>query len=51
MIKIIKNNSGIEELRKSKYVLYTEFCGKKAYAKIRLRPIITYFIAKYKYVT
>lgn len=49
MLKIIKNNSGIEELRKSKYILYTEVGGKPAYAKIGLKPIIGHLIAKYKY--
>lgn len=49
MLKIVKNDSGIKELRKSKYVLYTEVCGKKMYAKIRLRPIIAhlYYLVKY----
>lgn len=49
MLKIIKNNSGIEALRKSKYVLYTEVGGKPLYAKIGLKPIIGHLIGKYVY--
>ena len=49
MLKIIKNDSSIEELSKSKYVLYTEVCGEKLYAKIGIKPIIGHLIAKYKH--
>ena len=49
MLKIIKNNSGIRELQRHKYILYTEVNGKPAYAKIGLRQIFGYVALKIKY--
>ena len=49
MLKIIKNNSGIRELQRHKYILYTEVNGKPAYAKIGLRQIFGYIALKIKY--
>ena len=49
MLKIIKNNSGIRELQRHKYVLYTEVNEKPAYAKIGLRQIFGYIALKIKY--
>lgn len=49
MIKIIKNNSGIKELQKHKYIMYTEVGGKPAYAKISLRPLFGLVLLRIKY--
>ena len=49
MLKIIKNNSGIMELQRHKYILYTEVNGKPVYAKIGLRQIFGYIALKIKY--
>lgn len=48
MLKIIKNDTNIKYLNKHKYILYSDVCGFPTYAKIGLRPIIGYIIAKFK---
>lgn len=50
MVKIVKNPGNVPELKGEKYVLKAYFndIGKTMYAKIRLKPIIWYFVNKFK---
>ena len=49
MLKIVKNNSGIKELQKYKYVLCCVAEGQTMYAKIGLRAIYGYILAQIKF--
>lgn len=50
MVKIVKNPGIISKLKGEKYVLkaYSDDIGETMYAKIRLKPIIWYFVNKLK---
>ena len=49
MIKIVRNNSGIESLKKHKYVFRTIVDGVEMYSKIGLKPIIGAILGHFKY--
>lgn len=49
MLKLVKNvgQSGVQDLRKCKWLFYTnEFSAGELYAKVRLKPIFWYAVAK-----
>ena len=52
MLKIVKNNTNIPELKGQKYVFYTEdFRGPKPYyGKIGLTAVIGYFQVLWEYM-
>lgn len=51
MLKIVKNNTNIAELKNQKYVLYTRNFGdnKAYYGKIGLTALIGYFRVRQEY--
>ena len=49
MIKIVRNNSGIETLKKNKYVFRIIVDGVEMYSKIGLKPIIGVILGHFKY--
>ena len=49
MIKIVRNNSGIETLKKHKYVFRIIVDGVEMYSKIGLKPIIGAILGHFKY--
>ena len=49
MIKIVRNNSGIEALKKHKYVFRTIVDGVEMYSKIGLKPIIGVILGHFKH--
>ena len=49
MIKIVRNNSGIEALKKHKYVFRTIVDGVEMYSKIGLKPIIGAILGHFKH--
>lgn len=49
MLRIVKNNSGIKELQKHKYVLCCVVEGHTMYAKIGLKEIYGYILAQIKF--